>query len=213
MPDKSASVASSQPEGSFDLTPEGLVAKTKEIEPSWNSLPLESARSVVETIELLDGYKDDGSRTEAGPIEQQVEALRRAAEKRLAKIERGELTFVKADLIESDDVETSLRVRRLRQLLDWFGEADSQTIAMLDFGEDGFGHREKSWHGKVRMVAPHLAYWRPQRGNIPISPRASFVRLLHALLIASGEDGGPSLCTIQAVFKFLQRNQNLLALH
>jgi hypothetical protein len=196
---------------SFELTAESLTKFTQKVEPSWTRLPIRNAESVVEFLWLMDGFSTGSTRKGLGPVASQIEDLRNLATKRLSKIQLGEHHFVKADLSQVDAAETSLRTKRLQQFLDWLGDTDSAAVAQLDFGESGsFGQREASWTQKSRIMVPNLAFWRPPQGDIPISPRATFVRLLHALLVGSGEPEGPSQCTLQAVFQFLRRNKQLL---
>lgn len=221
MTGKSKGGEQSPPAG-IPLTPENLQGAMRELEPGWSVPTLDQLKTLIAEIELIDGFvKQRDPRTPKRRINKPVRAalklLREAAESQTQAINSGALEFLL--LVQAaggefghihDELRTKQTLEKLAGFVAWMGDDSDERVAAM-FGEEPSPPIYQSWHGKCRLWAPKLAaIWRPEGGQHTLSNRSSIVKLLHGLLIATGESDEPGKCTRDAVYQFLLRNRELL---
>jgi hypothetical protein len=205
------------PARDMPLTPQNLQKAMRELEPEWTAPTIEQLAPLIDEISLLVGFVKKREPRAAKPrvvkpVKAALKLLREAAESRMLAIESGKVRFVAPDLQTPDDARAGEALGRVSDFLSWLGADADEDIAAI-FGEMPAPAPFQSWHGKARIWAPMIAaIWRPESGRSPLSERSSIVRVLHGLLIATGEVDKTMACTRGAVSKFLRDNKELLDL-
>jgi hypothetical protein len=201
------------------LTPQSLLDALTALEPSWSSPSLERVTALVGDVGLLDGFvkRREGRARAASPIRAALKLLRETAEKRYSAIDTGRHSYIEPVrsnagvwLHVPDLAKKATTLNKVRILSEWFGEETDEILAEM-LGEIPLRKPSQSWHDKARRWVPMLAaIWHPLNGTHPLHEKSSIVRVLHGLLLATGEISGPAGCTPGAVCKFVRDNKHLL---